>query len=143
MQRRSPQSDPGSESDAPTVLVAVDESDAAARGVDHALAVAASWDGRLHVVHARPPAEAPPTDPPTTDPRRAQALVLTVAERALDRGIPVEAVVRPGRPHRVIASYAEEINADLVVLGARTDADYRGSVASRVATATDRAVAPV
>ncbi|PSP56173.1 universal stress protein [Halobacteriales archaeon QH_7_66_36] len=129
------------------IVVATDGSEAASRGVDHALAIAETWDATVHALTVMPVPDGCATALPSAgrdrSDRRGQALVLSVAARALDRDLCAETAVRYGRPHRVIASYADEVDANLIVLGGREDADYQGSMASRVATATDRNVAPM
>ncbi len=72
----------------------------------------------------------------------AQDAVDSVAERANAAGLDSEAVVRGGRPGEEILAYADEIDADVVVMGTRgVDAHERkmlGSVSQDVITQTSR-----
>lgn len=59
-----------------------------------------------------------------------------VAAAARERGVDVVEEIRVGRPHKVIASYAENEDVDLVVMGSHGRAGVRrallGSVTERV-----------
>ena len=72
----------------------------------------------------------------------AEEAVERVAERANAAGLDSEAVVRGGRPGEEILAYADEIDADLVVMGTRgADGHERrmlGSVSQDVITQTPR-----
>lgn len=58
-----------------------------------------------------------------------------------DDGVEITAVVRRGRPHEVLLSYAEEVDADLLVVGKRGDDGLEqfllGSTADRLARLTE------
>jgi nucleotide-binding universal stress UspA family protein len=93
-----------------TVVVATDGSDSATRAEDAALDLAARFDARLHAVSALSPGSGPDRE------AELRGALTDVAARA-DR--PVETAVRDGDPPEVVRRYAEEVGADLVVLGTR------------------------
>ena len=67
---------------------------------------------------------------------RANTFVERVADRARERDLPVSTVVRQGVPVTEILAYADEIDADLIVIGTRGRGGVSrmmlGSVADRV-----------
>ena len=71
----------------------------------------------------------------------AEAAVQAVTEAATDVGLESEAVVRRGRPGEEIVTYADEIGADLIVMGTRGANGHErrmlGSVSQDVITDTD------
>jgi nucleotide-binding universal stress UspA family protein len=70
-----------------------------------------------------------------------ERVVSAAADRAIERGIPVETEVLQGDPYRTIADYADEYAVDLVVMpthGRRgVERFLLGSVTERVISATD------
>ena len=69
-------------------------------------------------------------------------LLSELVGRGTERGIAVERTVRHGDPHEVIVEYADEIDADLVVMGYQGQSHrmHRGAVVERVLDETDRHV---
>ncbi|KTG09858.1 universal stress protein UspA [Haloprofundus marisrubri] len=71
---------------------------------------------------------------------RASSATGVVAEAARDRGVDVVEETRVGRPHKVIANYAEKEDIDLVVMGSHGRAGVSrallGSVTERVLRST-------
>ena len=110
------------------VLVAVDPHTTDMSPVAHAAAVAAECGLPLAVVCVTPPA----------------ADAMQLAEKALQQawsaargaGVPVDAMVRIGRPHEQIVATARELGADLLVIGRRGDDSlsraWLGGVAQKV-----------
>ncbi len=127
------------------ILVATDGSEPADRAVDHALDLGSKFDVEVHAVSV-------------VDTRRygdsmltgTEAIVDEVTERAaeilgdVERRADVDVVtsVRRGSPATEIGSYADEVDADLLVLGhrGRESADEIGSTAERVVRTVDRPV---
>jgi nucleotide-binding universal stress UspA family protein len=73
----------------------------------------------------------------------AEAAVAALAERAEAAGVEVETAVRDGTPDAVIVRYADEVDADLVVMGThgrtgREKLANLGSVTERVVGNVDR-----
>ncbi|OAQ53021.1 hypothetical protein HTG_09325 [Natrinema mahii] len=68
----------------------------------------------------------------------------SAAEAARDAGLEPTTVVRHGRPHEQILEYADEADADMLVMGSKErSGDYRqllGSVTDRVARLASRPV---
>ncbi len=128
-----------------TILVATDGSEPSNRATDHAIDLAATFDADLHAIYV-------------VDTRRYGASMAGGSEAALgeleSRGqelledvalradTAVMTDVRDGRPHQEIGAYADEIDADLVVLGNRGlgDSSEIGSTAERVVRYVDRPV---
>ena len=130
-----------------TILTAIDGSDAANRAVEHATDLASTFDADLHAIYV-------------VDTKRYGRSALTddvgVLEDLESRGetllddvesrsaVDVTRAVRRGRPSEEIGGYAEEIDADLVVLGNRGlgagPGERIGSVAERVVRSVDRPV---
>ena len=75
---------------------------------------------------------------------KADAATGAVADAARERGVEVVEEVRVGRPHRVIADYADEADIDLIAMGSHGRAGVSrvllGSVTERVLRSTDRPV---
>ncbi|RCU48397.1 universal stress protein [Haloplanus salinus] len=112
------------------VLAATDGSDGAERAGEHAVAVAAATDARLHALTVG-----------DDDPARR------LAARAREAGVDVTVAVRTGAPHEKILGYADEAAVDLVTLGShgRTGVErvLLGSVAERVLRAATTPVLAV
>lgn len=62
--------------------------------------------------------------------------------RGTEHGLNVERAVRHGDPHEAILAYADEVDADLIVMGyqGHSHRAHRGSVVDRVLAGTDRHV---
>ena len=113
------------------ILVPVDDSDSAARGFDHALALGRRYRADVHLVHAVPPRE-----PLQRGARERTALVDRLRWRAAEARVPLTISVRHGDPADVIRMYAQVLSPDLIVMGThqRTGLERLrcGSVAERV-----------
>lgn len=138
-----------------TILIPTDGSDVAESAVDQALGLADAFDAEVHALYV--------VDVDSVNlglgteqvdrlrqgrfdemeevKARAEAATGAVADRAAERGVAVEEHVASGRPHVVIADHAEEIGADLIVMGSHgRDGVSRailGSVTERVLRSTD------
>jgi nucleotide-binding universal stress UspA family protein len=122
-----------------TVVVATDGSESVDRAIAVALDLAERFDAAVHalsVVDAGEVESAPEEladELRTALEERGEAATATVAERA---GRPVTTAVRTGRPPTEIATYAREVDADVVATGTRgRHGENRfliGSVAERV-----------
>lgn len=124
-----------------TILLPTDGSDGITAALDHAIDLARTYDAALRTVYVVDVSALPPDagaggmlsvleDAGT----RATDEVVAAAE---DAGIEdVQAAVRTGRPAGEIVEYAEEVEADLVVMGTHgrsgLDRFLLGSVAERV-----------
>ena len=130
-----------------TILAPVDGSDSSERAVDHAIDLADRFDASLHAIYV--------VDTTRYGSGRVgdSETVLgdltsqgeTVLERVADRApVDVRTVLRRGEPSEEIQAYAEELDADLLVLGHRGIGDpgdgHIGSIAERVVRTVDRPV---
>ena len=128
-----------------TILVATDGSEAATRATDHALDLASTFDATLHaiyVVDTRRYGKAMLGDSGEATAEleeRGRELLGDIETRA---DVDVTVTLREGRPHAKIGEYADEIDADLLVLGNRGlgSGGEIGSNAERVVRFVDRPV---
>jgi len=142
-----------------TILVATDGSDHADRALDAAAGLAKTLGASLHLVHV-PQIETPPLvfgatvamiDAIPTAQQIAEAGEAVVAEAAsrLARAglVPAGVTCRPGDAARQTLKVAEDVGADLIVLGRRgvgaVQALVLGSVSQEVARRADCAVLTV
>lgn len=128
------------------IVVATDFSDFAERAVQRAARIARQHDAALHLLHVVRPLDLFPSLTLTQEEVSAHDHDLLQIEQsrlgsmatslASELGIRVEAYSRLGRPHSEIAAYAQEVSADLVVVGARGENTlmdlFLGSTASRL-----------
>jgi len=102
------------------VLLPVDDPEAAGAALEHAVSIAATYDGTVHALSVHGPA---------ADGADGTGAALEDVERRCDReGVPVVRAVGRGGPVEVILRYATGV--DLVVLGARS----RGPLARLLGT---------
>ena len=132
------------------ILLATDGSEAVEPAIDHAIELADHCDATLTVVNvvdasaaaAVPEAQAFTISDILED--AGEEAIVAVTDRAEAMGIPVESEVRHGRAHVEILEAADEIGADLIVLGTHgrsgIDRVLLGSVASRVIRQADQPV---
>ncbi len=131
------------------ILVAVDGSDASSRALAEALDLARAMNAGVHVAHviqagAYPPLILGETEVPDLAQqavsdmleRDAETILARAQEAAGDAGIPVTVHKRWGHPGSEIVGLAQELGADLVVIGSggrsRIDRLFLGSVSSFV-----------
>jgi nucleotide-binding universal stress UspA family protein len=136
-----------------TILVPTDGSDSANRAVEHALELAERFDSMLHAMYVvdtsryGEPALSSAELVLNELEEEGNDLVAEIADRADNVGITTETLVRHGRPDEEITDYADDIDADVVVMGFQGHSHRvegnMGSVARRVARSTDRPVLTV
>jgi nucleotide-binding universal stress UspA family protein len=134
------------------ILVPVDFGEASLAALDVALDLAAKLDASVVVVNAY---ETPPPSPLPAGEFLATAgdfgHIVATAESALrvvvearsSRGVKLEALVREGPPWQVIDTTAEEVGADLIVLGTRSHGVLHallGGVAEKVVRTASKPV---
>jgi nucleotide-binding universal stress UspA family protein len=131
-----------------TILVPTDGSEHAEQAVEVALGLA---EGGATVVHAlfvvdthlygEPALSSIELFVDQMDEQGSQ-LLSEVVGRANERGVDIVREVEHGRPHDVIVAYADEIDADLIVMGYQGERHRRGmgTVVERVLADTDRHV---
>jgi nucleotide-binding universal stress UspA family protein len=131
------------------ILVATDGSEPAERAVDHAFELAAASDATVHVIsvvdtkrYGEPALSSAELILDDFE-DRAQSLLKDIAERAADADFELVTEQFHGEPHDEILSYADEVDADLLILGrhgrSRTG-HHIGSVSDRVVDSSDRPV---
>ena len=133
------------------ILLPTDGSEQSGEAQRRALALAEQFDAELHALHVidtRHLSEpALSTMELVTDEAedRAMALLKDIVQAGEDRGLDVTSRCCHGIPHDEIIDYADEIEADLIVMGYRgqTHSEKMGSVVDRVLHMTDRQVLAV
>ena len=110
-----------------TVLLPIDQSRQAAETAAMALQLARQHGSRLVLLSV--------VEPGQDDPAAVARLLEDARERFQAEGIACELLEREGKPAFVIGDVADEINADVIVMGTRgltLEADEAPSTASRV-----------
>jgi len=133
-----------------TILVPTDGSDPANRAVEHALEIAEQFGATVHAMYVvdtdryGEPALSSAEIVLQELEEDGRDLVADIAERADGHDVAVETRVCHGAPHEEIVAYADEVDADLVILGYQGHSHrmegHMGSVADRVAHAAGRPV---
>jgi nucleotide-binding universal stress UspA family protein len=136
------------------ILVPTDGSDVAEAAVDHALDLAEKYDAEVHALYVVDIDSVNYSlgteqvdrlkqgrfDEMEEVKERADEATAVVADRGAERDIDVVEHVSGGRPHKVIASYAEDNGVDLIVMGSHGRAGVRrallGSVTERTLRST-------
>lgn len=133
-----------------TILLPVDGSDPANRAVEHALDLAERYDAAIYGMYVvdtsrygQPALSS--TELVLTDlEERGNALLEDIAERADNKGIVVEPYVCHGTPPDEICAYADDVDADIIVMGfqghSHEVSEHLGSVADRVVRQSGRPV---
>lgn len=105
------------------VLIATDGSDAADGCVDHGLDIAEAMGATVHVVYVVETKASYILTVGVSDEELesyreyGEDVVREVIDRASDRGLDGEGVLRTGRPAEEIVEYAEESDVDVIVVG--------------------------
>ncbi|MFB6194953.1 MAG: universal stress protein [Haloplanus sp.] len=137
-----------------TILLATGGGRASENATAHAIGLAAAQDATLHVLFVvDSDVYSAYSGDEYVDEREGpehgleevgEETLESVTARASERGVETVERLRHGRPHEEIVEYADEADADLIVLGTRRYPDeYRsllGSVTDRVVRLTDRPV---
>lgn len=132
-----------------TILVGTDGSDGGNRAVEFAIDLAEQYDGAVYGIdvvntdrYGEPALSSAELVLDEIE-DRAQNVLEDLREVAEPAGVPVETHLSHGTPHEAISDLADEIDADVIVLGyqGRTQRGaHVGSVANRVLNSTDRPV---
>ena len=122
-----------------TVLFPVDQSREAREAAEKVVQIVKTYSSRLVILSVleTPPAEGEP--PPTekmTSPQAVAQLLKQAQGLFAQQGIEAETIEREGKPAFTICDVADEIGADLIVMGCRgmglTDEGASDSVTNRV-----------
>ncbi|MBE9177301.1 universal stress protein [Oculatella sp. LEGE 06141] len=120
-----------------TVLFPIDGSRESREAADRVAEIVKNCGSRLYVVSVvEPPSEESPVSE-MSSPEAIAELLATAKTLFRDLGITItEAIEREGKPAFVICDVADELNADLIVMGCRglglTDEGAAESVTNRV-----------
>lgn len=133
-----------------TILLATDGSGYAQRAAERAVELAGERGATLHVLCV---VDRQKFDEPALSTGELATIeaedhgrecVTEAVELAESAGVPVEGVTRHGIPDETILAYADEVDADVVVLGEHGDyAEHFAGVGRSVADAADRDVVVV
>lgn len=133
-----------------TLLVATDGSAGANRAVTHALEQAEQNDATLHTIFVVDTGHLPEPALSSTELQTNEVeawgheQVDEVTQRAESVDVDVETRVCHGKPYIEIIDYADQIDADMIVLGykghSHSEADHIGSVTDRVVQNAGRPV---
>jgi nucleotide-binding universal stress UspA family protein len=136
-----------------TILVPVDGGPGTRGAIAHALAIAGPEGATVHalaVVETNGALAGLEADQRARlrrlDERRGRRATATLADLAGDLGFDAVREIREGTAHRVILDYADEVGADLIVMGTRSgtvDAVRLGSTTERVITLGDTPILAV
>ena len=131
-----------------TILVGTDGSANANRAVVQALDQAEEFDAELHAIFVvttnrhDDPALGTNEHSPAEVETQGQEFLDDIARRAADLDVEFEGHTTAGRPHEEIVSYADTIDADMIVLGyqghSHSDPRTIGSTTDRVVRTAGR-----
>jgi nucleotide-binding universal stress UspA family protein len=131
-----------------SILVPTDGSDGANRAIEHGLQLAERFDSTLYTLfvvdtrrYGEPALSAAELVLDDLE-DRGQELLDDLVQRADNRGVDVVTHLCHGSPEEEIVAYADEIDAELLVMGYQGQSHRHdmGSVVSRVLQETDRPV---
>lgn len=134
-----------------TILLPTDGSSATTEALNHALTIAVDKDATIHPLYVVDKRHLRAADDETIEEVRRSleeeaTHALDDAEvRIEDEGVDAEPAKREGTPHREIVDYAEEVGADLIVIGThgkngRERLAQLGSTTERVVKNADQPV---
>ncbi|MBD2356197.1 universal stress protein [Tolypothrix sp. FACHB-123] len=120
-----------------TVLFPIDQSREAREAADVVTNVVQKYGSRLVILSV---VEEPPADAPVADPMVSPEVVAKLLESAQtlfeQQGIKAEVIEKQGKPAFTICDVADEIGADLIIMGCRglglTEEGATDSVTTRV-----------
>lgn len=99
------------------IVVPTDGSDGADFAANHAVTLAEALDATVHVISVVEDSWANQQDKLRSPPaEQAEEAVATISNQAADRDVPVETTTRSGTPAQTILMFAQEQDADLIVM---------------------------
>ncbi len=138
-----------------TILVPTDGSGGVAPAIEHALQLATTYGATVHALYVVDETESGAaiigSDAGGGTRRQRESIgteaTEAIADAADDAGVECTQAVREGTPYRVITQYADEHDADVVVMSTRGRTGVSrvllGSVTEQVVRTTDRPVLAV
>lgn len=131
------------------ILVPVDDAETMTRVFEHAAEVAGPRDATVHLLHVVDKRAFLTLDDAMKDEveaeldQQGEATVAAAADWFADTDVDVETTCRSGDPADEVLAFADEIDADLVVMGTRQN-DYQQAMLGSVSrTVTANAAVPV
>ncbi|MGF1481351.1 MAG: universal stress protein [Cyanophyceae cyanobacterium] len=120
-----------------TVLFSIDQSREAREAVDTVVDLVTRYDSRLVLLSVVEPPKQESTDPGVMSSTTAVAKLLAEAQALFtEKGIQAEVIEREGMPSFTICDVADEIDANLIVMGCRglglTEEGAEDSITHRV-----------
>lgn len=121
-----------------TLLIPTDGSEESRAAIDHGIALAERLEATVHALSIVPegPHGAMKRDELRAEPQEEAREANRLVESAAEGGVDVTSEIREGVPQETILEYADEIGADMIVLGTvgRTGLDHvlLGSVAEEI-----------
>jgi len=119
------------------ILIASDGSDSAHEALEFGLDLAAEQDARAIIVHVAPAVDVMPgANFAYVAPEHDREPLREAAKIAAEQGVDVETELLKGKPADEIVTYADTIDADLIVVGSRG----HGAIASALIGSVSRGV---
>lgn len=121
-----------------TVLFPIDRSREAREAVDVVVSVVQKYSSHLVLLSVveSPNPEAPPSSEPMASPAAVEQLLQNAQALFTQQGIEAQIIEREGKPAFTICDVADEVGADLIVMGCRglglTEEGATDSVTNRV-----------
>ncbi|MCG5056755.1 MAG: universal stress protein [Limnoraphis robusta] len=119
-----------------TVLLPIDQSREAREAADVALNIAKTYQANLFILAVLEPDETETGEPPhsekMTSEEAVQKLLTEAQAMFVSAGIEVKTLEREGKPAFTICDVADEIEADLIVMGSRGIGLAEGNIADSV-----------
>ena len=123
-----------------TILLPIDQSREAREAADVALNIATTYQASLVIVAVVEPPEAETGEEPHSEKMTSQAAVSQLLQEAQGlfskAGVEVQTLEREGKPAFTICDVADEIEADMIVMGSRgmglTEEGAADSITNRV-----------
>lgn len=121
------------------ILVPTDDSPGAKLAADHAIAIAKAFDATIHAMSVDEGPGGVQRDQSRADSEDIAAdATERVAEKARMNGVPVTTSIQSGTPQEAIISYAEESEADLIVMGTEGRTGLKNVIFGSIAEETVR-----
>lgn len=122
-----------------TVLFPIDQSRESREAADTVVSMVTTFNSRLvvlSVVEPVDPEKGPTADPAMASPEAVAELLQTAKNLFADQGVDTELIERQGKPAFTICDVADELGADLIIMGCRglglTEEGAQDSVVNRV-----------
>ncbi|MFB6101717.1 MAG: universal stress protein [Haloplanus sp.] len=127
-----------------TILIPTDGSKEARKAAEHGIELASAFDATVHALYVIQLPGAPRTVYIWDDEEEVreeyreygEEVTQEVADMASEAGVETETAIKTGSIHEGIVDYADEIDADVIVMGT----GYRGKVGGLLGTTAEKVV---